>query len=198
MLKLLAAPLAGAAALLVSALVLGIDPLVSAIIGALVWAGVQLVWGPGPAPARIGGIASPSPGQVRQIQAAIDRIDQIAALSADVEAGGVAERLGGLARRGAAMVEGLRRDPTLFDLYRKALGNYLAQALELARRFRAAEEAGRADPAMRSRIEASLGRLEELFAAVEDRGAALDRIDLDARIAVLEAEIDADLAARND
>lgn len=198
MLTLLAAPLAGAASLLVCALALGIDPLVSAIIGALVWAGVQLVWSPPPGDAGTEQRRKPTPGQARQLEAARARIVRIRGLAAELEAKGVIGQLDSIARRAEIMVARLQSDPGQFELYRKALGNYLAQGLELVERLRGAERAGRADAGMVARLTASFDRLDTLFAAVENRGAAMDRIDLDARIAVLEAEIDADLALRND
>lgn len=198
MLKLLAAPLAGAAALLVCALAMGIDPLVSAIVGALVWGGVQLIWGASSAMPAPGPAQPLSPGQARQIEAARTRITRLSDLAEGLQAVSVARWLKAIAGRSEAMIARLHAEPGQFELTRKALGNYLAQALALAERLREAEAAGRTDDAMVSRLGATFERLDTLFAAVEDRGAALDRIDLDARIAVLEAEIDADLALRND
>ncbi len=198
MLKLLAAPLAGAAALLVCALVMGLDPLVAAIVGALVWGGVQLVWGLSPAVPGSGPARPLSPGQARQIEAARTRIACLWGLAESLRAVSVARSLDSIAGRAEAMIARVHSEPGQFEVTRKALGNYLAQALALAERLREAEAAGRADDVMVSRLGATFERLDTLFAAVEDRGAALDRIDLDARIAVLEAEIDADLALRND
>ncbi len=195
LLKLLGAPVAGAAALLICALALGIDPLVSAIVGALVWAGVQLLWEPAPAGAGGDRRTPLTSGQKRQLDAARERIAAIDRLRGALASATIADRLGAIARRAEAMVARLRGDPSGFALYRKPLGNYLAQVLDLAQRVADAERHGRADPAMLARVDATLGRLDALFRAVDERGAALDRLDLDARIAVLEAEIDADRAA---
>jgi hypothetical protein len=195
LLKLLGAPVAGAAALLFCALALGIDPLVSAIVGALVWAGVQLLWEPGPAATNGERRTPPTPGQKRQLDAARERVGAIDRLRGAMTSAPIADRLGAIARHAEAMIARLRSDASGFALYRKPLGNYLAQVLDLAHRVGDAERSGRADPAMLARVEATLGRLDALFRAVDERGAALDRLDLDARIAVLEAEIDADRAA---
>jgi hypothetical protein len=196
-LKLLAAPLAGAAALLVCALALGIDPLVAAIVGALVWAGVQLVWGPAPGDPR-DAAATLSPGQRHQVDTARARAARIGALADAIGDRRIADRLDAVARRADTMIGRLHADPGQFELFRKALGNYLAQVEDLGARLRDGQVAGGTDAAMADRAARTLERLDALFAAVETRGKTLDRIDLDARIAVLEAEIDTDLAKHDD
>ena len=191
----------GAAAMGLGVLALDVQPLVSAVVGVLVYGGTLLLTMPGnsfKSLTRRKDLGYAPEFVIAELQQARDRIQSIRKIRSRIQMFTIAESIGAIADSADAMVADLTRDPGDYRRLRKALAHYLPHVEIIAERYADLMEAGSMNADIRGRAEQTLADMQRLFVEYQRRMMADDTFDLDARISLLEQEVKREGVARSE
>lgn len=189
------APALGAAVLVTAFIALDLGLIMAALLGAMVWGGIALTLMPR---RRFGSLAKAQglvydPEIIRtELEAAVARVASIRRLGAGLALPAITEPLARITASAEKIIDDVERNPSDYRRMRKALTHYLSHVETIIERVGYMSGTGGLDPETRQRTERTLAGVEQVFVDYTRRMVQDEAHDLDARIALLEQEIQAE------
>lgn len=184
----LLAPAVGAAVILAGMFALEVGPVLSVVLGALVWGGVALMLEPDDPFAHLAALGFDGKRIAKELQAAAERIQVIRLAASSLQGGQIHDSLTRIADAAQSMIDDLATDAKDYRRLRKPLQHYLTQVEKIAASI---AEIGlhnlEQDRILRMR--AMLSDLERVFQDYKRRMLESDVFDIDTRMELLETEM---------
>ncbi len=184
----LLAPAVGAAVILAGMFSLEVGPVLSVVLGALVWGGVALMLEPDDPFAHLAALGFDGKRIARELQAAAERVQVIRLAASSLQGGQIHDSLTRIADAAQSMIDDLATDAKDYRRLRKPLQHYLTQVEKIAASI---AEIGlhnlEQDRILRMR--AMLSDLERVFQDYKRRMLESDVFDIDTRMELLETEM---------